>query len=173
MNLLLRLLWTRVVSRFRSRCDPMGPVRTPFRVLPTDLDVLRHVNNGTYLSMLDLARTDLIMRSGLLEKLNEKGWFAVVASESIRFRQSLRLFQRFVVETRVVGWDDRAIYIHHRFLRGDDVVAVAFIAARFLRRGGGTVDPAEVIALENPPPQQPPLPPWARRLADAHGEIPR
>ena len=177
MNLLFRLLWTRVVSRFRSPCGPLGPVRTPFRVMPTDLDVLRHVNNGAYFSLLDLARADLLIRSGLLPRLLERGWFAVVSAESIRFRRSLRLFDRFVVETSVVGWDHRAVYIHHRFLRGDESVAVAFVAARFLRREGGDVAPAEILALTDAAeasdlPDPTALPEWARALAEAQGGMP-
>lgn len=180
MNLYFRVLWTRLVSRFRAPCGPLGPIRTPFRVMPTDLDVLRHVNNGVYFSLLDLARADLLTRSGLLPRLTERGWFAVISAESMRFRRSLRLFERFDVETTVVGWDDRAVYIHHRFLRGDDAVAVALVAARFLRREGGAVAPREVLALtdhdgpdhDGVPAASPELPEWARSLAEAHAGIP-
>jgi hypothetical protein len=65
VNLLLRTVWLVLTARFRSRCHVLGPVRTPFRVLPTDLDVLRHMNNGVYKSLLDLARTDLMGHAGL------------------------------------------------------------------------------------------------------------
>ena len=171
MNLFFRLLRVRLLSRFRPRCSVLGPVRTPFRVLPTDLDVLRHVNNGVYLSLMDLARVDLMIRSGLLGPLRERGWYPVVAAETIRFRRSLELFQRFAVETRVVGWDERVFFVHQRFLRGDDVVAAAFVAARFLRRGG-TVPPAEVLELAGLDPAPPTPPEWARRLARAQGGLP-
>lgn len=166
MNLYLRLLWMRLVSRLRPACSVLGPVRTPFRVWPTDLDVLRHVNNGVYLSLLDLARIDLIIRSGLAPKLKERGWFPVVAAESIRFRKSLTLFQRFEVETVVLGRDEKAIYVHQRFVRGDAEIASALIAARILRRAGGAVTPDEVLALTEHR-EAPELPEWARTLAAA------
>lgn len=172
MNLLFRLLWLLVVSRFRSRCDVLGPVRTPFRVLPTDLDVLRHVNNGVYLSLLDLARTDLMIRSGLFGPVRRRGWYPVVTAESIRFRRSLTLFQRFHVETRVLGWDDRSIFLSQQFVLGDTVVASALVTGRFLR-SGGTVAPAEVLALAGVDPDRaPPMPPWAAALADAQEALP-
>ena len=166
MNLFLRLLWLKLVSRFRPRCPPFGPVRTPFRVLPSDLDVLRHVNNGVYFSLMDLARIDLITRSGLLPKLEARGWFPVVAAESMRFRKALTLFQRFEIETTVVGRDEKAIYVHQRVLRGDDEVASALIAGRFLRRGGGTVSPDELLELIGVA-DAPELPDWARAVAEA------
>lgn len=163
MNLFLRLLWLRLVGRFRSRSDLLGPVLTPFRVWPTDLDVLRHVNNGTYFSLLDLGRMDLLQRAGLAGKLRRRGWFPVVTGETMGFRRALTLGQRFRVETRVLGWDERSFYLHQRFLRGDDMIAGGLVVGRFLRREGGSVPPSEVAALVGRP-ESPELPAWARRL---------
>lgn len=163
MNLFMRLLWLRLVGRFRSRTDLLGPVRTPFRVMPSDLDVLRHVNNGVYLSLLDIARMDLLQRAGLAGELRRRGWFPVVTAESIGFRRSLTLFQRFDVETRVLGWDERSFYIHQRFLRGDAVIAGALVVGRFLRASGGSVSPLEVAELGGVD-ASPTIPEWALRL---------
>ncbi len=172
MNLFFRLMWLRVAARFRSRCGVLGPVRTPFRVLPTDLDVLRHVNNGVYLSFMDLARVDLMSRSGLMPALTTRRWYPVVTSETIRFRRSLTLFQRFDIETRVLGWDAKAFFVEQRFIRGHSAIASAFVIARFLRPGG-SVAPAEILAaaeLSDLP--EPVLPDWAGRLASAHAGLP-
>jgi acyl-CoA thioesterase FadM len=171
VNLLLRLVWLVLTARFRSRCPVLGPVRTPFRVLPTDLDVLRHMNNGVYLSLLDLARTDLMIRSGLMTPVRERGWYPVVTAESIRFRRSLTLFQRFHIETRVHGWDEKSFVIEQRFTRGDDTVAIALVAGRFLGPQG-SVPPADVLALGGLDPASPPLPEWAARLAGAQQDMP-
>ncbi len=46
-----------------------------FRVLPTDLDVLGHMNNGVYLSIMDLGRMDLLQRSGIWSRLFGAGIF--------------------------------------------------------------------------------------------------
>jgi YbgC/YbaW family acyl-CoA thioester hydrolase len=161
MNLLLRLMVFQLIGTWRTRCDVLGPCLTPFRVAPTDLDVLGHMNNGIYFSLLDLARMDLLRRSGLLSKLRAKGWYAVVAAESIQFRKSLRLLQRFDVETRVLGWDAKAFVIAQRFLRDSDEVASAVIRVRVLRKKGGAVAPAEVLAVADKPVASPDLPAWA------------
>lgn len=147
MNLFFRLAWLWIVGRFRSRVPAEGPCRTPFRVLPTDLDVLRHVNNGVYLSLMDLARVDLMRRSGLFAELARRGWYPVVTAETIQFRRSLEPFERFSIVTRVLGWDDRAIVVGQEFERGGETVARALVRARFLRREGGTVPVDEVVAL--------------------------
>jgi YbgC/YbaW family acyl-CoA thioester hydrolase len=160
MGLFLRLLLLLATAPLRSRCGALGPSRKRFLVLPTDLDVLGHVNNGVYLSMLDVARVDLMLRSGAFARLHSHGYFAVVAAETIRFRRSLRLFQRFDVETRVLGWDEKAFILEHRFMRGEELVAEAVIRSRFLKRGGKTIGTAEVLeALGNTGPS-PELPAW-------------
>jgi len=161
MNLFFRLLLLVLTAPFRPRCDVLGPTRKRFLVWPPDLDVLLHVNNGVYLSMLDVARTDLMLRSGVALRLRKHRVYPVVAAQTIRFRRSLQLFQRFEVETAVIGWDEKAFIIQHHFWRGDQVVAEAIIRSRFLRRGGGTVNCQEVLDLIGKSNlASPDLPPW-------------
>lgn len=147
MNLFFRLFWLSIAGRFRSSVAVLGPCRTSFRVLPTDLDILRHVNNGVYFSLMDLARLDLLARAGLSAGIAARGWYPVVVAETIQFRRSLLLFQRFFIETRVLGWDEKAFVLEQRFLRGDEAIASALVRARFLSREGGSVSPADIVAL--------------------------
>ncbi len=163
MNLFLRLLWQLLAGRSRAACPPLGPCRTPFRVWPTDLDILRHVNNGVYLSIMDLARVDLLRRAGLLRGIVARGWYPVVTGETIQFLRSLELFDRFVIETRVLGWDDRYILLEQRFERGRETVAVALVAGRFLARGGGTVTPQEIVDVGGRRVESPAIPDWVAR----------
>jgi len=147
VNLWLRLLWLLLASPRRAPVPPLGPCRTPFRVLPSDLDVLRHVNNGVYLSMMDLARVDLMMRAGLARKLRQRGWYPVVVAQTIRYRRSLTLFQAFTIATRVLGWDEKAFVLEQRFERGGETVANALVRARFLSTAGEKIRPQEILAL--------------------------
>lgn len=163
MNLYWRLLWLMLTRSLRPPCGVLGPCLTPFRVLPTDLDLLRHVNNGVYFSLLDVARIDMMQRSGLAAYVRAQGWYPVVTAETIQFRRSLHLLQRFAIESRVVGWDERAFLIHHRFLRKKSVLAEAAVQARFLRKGGRTVSPHEVIATHGVGVTMPETPEWIAR----------
>lgn len=157
MNLLFRLVWTALARRWRPAVPPFGPCLTPFRVLPTDLDVLFHVNNGVYLSMMDVARVDLMHRAGLMGKLAKRGWYPVVVAETIQFRRSLELFDRFDIETRVLGWDEKAMLLEQDFIRRGEIVATAVVRSRFLIRGGGSVAPSELAALAGESPVSPAL----------------
>ena len=155
MNKLFRLLWVLLASRHRAAVPPLGPCRTPFRVWPTDLDLLWHVNNGVYFSIMDLARIDLMTRAGMARRIRARGWYPVVVAETIQFRRSLNPFQRFEIETRVLGWDEKAIVLEQQFFRGAESIAHALVRARFLSRGGGSVSPGELVALFGLPPESP------------------
>lgn len=168
MNLYFRLLWLALVGRRRAPVPALGPCRTPFRVLPTDLDVLRHVNNGVYLSLMDVARVDLMNRAGLAGVLRARRWYPVVVAETIQFRRSLTLFQRFEIETRVLGWDDKAFVLEQQFVRGEEAIAAALVRARFLARDGGTVTPAEIVSASGEPVTRPEMPADAARWNEDH-----
>jgi acyl-CoA thioesterase FadM len=163
MNMFLRLFWLMLIGRLRRPCPPLGPCRTPFWVIPTDLDILRHMNNGVYFSILDLARIDLMQRSGVAKQITERGWYPVVVSETIQFRKSLQLFDRFVVETVILGWDDKAFLLEQTFIRKNEALASAIIRARFLKRSGGSVLPTELLALTGVSTNSPELPEWVAR----------
>lgn len=137
--------------------------RLPMRVLPTDLDLNRHMNNGVFLSVLDLGRFDLLIRNGIWDIVRERGWYPVVVSESITFRRSLTLWQKFVIETRVSGYDDKAVFVDQRIVVDGEIFAQAVIRARFLRKTGGTVAVAELIDAIGTVPPELRIPDWQVR----------
>jgi acyl-CoA thioesterase FadM len=168
MNLYLRLLWLALTAWMRPPAPIIGPVRTRFCVWPSDLDVLLHVNNGVYLSMMDLGRVDLMKRAGMFGRVTRRGWYPVVVAQSIRYRRSLKLFDRFAIETRVLGWDQKAFLIEQRFERGGEIVAHALVRARFLSKRGETVSPAEVLAVADSVPPMPVIPEHAAQWNADH-----
>lgn len=169
VNLTFRLLLLTLRVRLtpRRRLSLWDESRTPFRVTLTDLDPLRHVNNGKYLSLLDLGRLDLMLRSGFWATIAEHGWYPVVAAQTITYKRSLTLGQRFELRSRVLGVDERAVYMEQTFTRRGAVVARAVVQARFLRRTGGPVTPDELLAAADPAPRDLTLPDWVSAWADA------
>ena len=175
MNMIFRLLWVWLRARLavghREPVPVLGPCETPFVVKLRDLDLMMHVNNGRYLSIMDVARVDLMLRSGTLGRMRARGWYPVVASQTIVYGRSLKLFERFVVRTRVIGWDARCIYLAQDFLKDGDgetsAVARAVVQARFLGPKGERV-PTEAllsaIGVTDPPE---PLPGWVTDWAEA------
>jgi acyl-CoA thioesterase FadM len=140
VNKLLRTLWLLLVSsRRRSRLGILDVAHTPFRVRPTDIDILRHMNNGVYLSMADLGRFDLLIRSGVWETFNRLGWYPVVANQTISYRKSLDLWTKYDLQSKLVGADARGIFVEQRFVVNGEIYAQMVIRGRFLKRSGGTV----------------------------------
>jgi acyl-CoA thioesterase FadM len=160
VNLYLRLLVMRLTARRRGRLGIWDTARTAFRVLPNDLDLFGHMNNGRYLAIMDVARLDLLVRSGLWARVRARGWYPVVAGQTITYRRSLTLGQRYVVESRVLGMDDRWSYVEQTFLVGDEVAARAVVRNRFLRDSGGTVPATELAELVRPVPGDARMPDW-------------
>jgi acyl-CoA thioesterase FadM len=148
MNLLFRLLLVILRAMRSTRLDPMDVSVTAFRVLPNDLDLNIHMNNGRYLTIMDLGRVDLLVRTGLFREARKRGWFPVVGSIQIDYRRSLNPFQHYELKTRVIGWDDRWFIMEQTFVRDGKVVAEAVLKAMILSKGG-MVPTAEVMAAVN------------------------
>jgi hypothetical protein len=99
------------------------------------------------------------------DALNDQGWYAVVASETVTFRKSLALWQRFTVESRLIGHDDKGVYMEHRAVVGGEIYTRVIVRARFLRKGGGLVPHSELFAALHRPDNLPQLEEWMPRWA--------
>jgi acyl-CoA thioesterase FadM len=141
------------------------------RVWLTDLDELRHMNNGVYLSLLDHARLDLMLRSGAWRKMRAAGVYPVVTAQSVAYRKSLELGQRFQIESRIIGYDDRAVYIEQRVVSKGEIYARAFVQGRFLRDAGGVAPMEQVGELVGVVTADHPAPAWLTEWS-AHVSLP-
>jgi len=164
---MLVLVRARARLRREGRLAPTAVGRIRLTTLPTDIDVLRHMNNGRYLSLFDLGRWDLLVRTGLLGAMRDRGWYAVVSSETITFRKSLEPWRRFDVESRFIGHDEKALYLEHRAVVDGEVYARAIIRARMLKRSGGTLSHDEFFAAVGRPDDLPEIEPWMHDWAAA------
>ena len=162
MNLWLRLLRVRLAAQRGPRVSLWDTVATRFRVVTTDLDTVGHMNNGRYLTLLDLGRLDLMVRSGFWQRCRDRGWFPVVAGQTITYWKDLTLGQSFDVHTRVAGVDERWVYLEQTFRRGDVVHARALIRACFVERGRGRVPTAELDEELGGFPDHLSVPDWVR-----------
>ena len=147
MHLIFRTLLVFLRSPRRSALGVHDVGRMKLRVLPTDIDILGHMNNGIYPSIMDLGRMDLLIRSGVWAKMREHGIYPVMANETLTFRKSLGLGASFTLETRIAGYDGKAVYAEQRFVVGGEIFACAMTRARFLKKRGGVVSIAELAEL--------------------------
>lgn len=156
-----RLFRIRLAAGRRAPLDVADGVSVVHdRVWLTDLDELRHMNNGVYLSLLDHARLDLMLRSEVWQRLRAAKVYPVVTAQTVTYRKSLELGQRFDIETRIAGYDDRAVFIEQRFVVDGEIFARAFVEGRFLRDAGGVVPIDEVGRVVGVDTSAHPAPAW-------------
>lgn len=168
MKLYFRLIRTLLVALLRPRLGILDESVTSFRVWPNDLDLNLHMNNGRYLTIMDLGRVDLIVRVGLLRLLVRRRWVPVVGMATIRFRKSLRPFRKYRLTTRVVCWDDKWTYLEQRFEAGGEILAQAYVKTVF-RAGKRTLRSREVLRALDQEQRSPPMPSAIEALKLAEG----
>lgn len=159
MNLIFRVLavlWG--YWRHPGRRHALEPSVLTFRVLPNDLDPNWHMNNGRYLTIMDLGRLDLTLHSGLMRSIIRHRWMPVLGGAVIRYHRSLRPFQVYTLTTRIVGWDAKWLYIEQTF-DVDGKRAATGIVKGLIRAKDRSVPTAEVlheVGLDLPSPALPP-----------------
>lgn len=145
MHMIWRTIWIFIIKRFLKRSDINEVTEYSMRVLPTDLDLLLHVNNGIYFSLMDFGRWDMIFRNGVFDACMKRGWYSVVAAESIKFKKSLKLWDKFTLQTQLVSHDEKNIFIQQKFICRGELMATGLVKVRVLRKKGGTVPTEEVF----------------------------
>ena len=128
----IRLFKVVLSAPFRPRLEWGGNSKVEFLVWLSDLDVNLHMNNARYLAVMDLGRFDLILRSGLGKLVWREKLKPVVGSTLVRYRRSLAPFARFSLTTRIVGADEKWLFIEHRIERKGELICHAVVKALFL-----------------------------------------
>lgn len=125
MNLYLRLIWTGICSFFRPRIAYTEKASLSLIILPNDLDLNNHLNNGRYLTLLDLASIDFFLRCGVFNKLFKKGLKPIVGGIIVTYLKGLSLFERCTLTMQLEAWDDRWNYFRFEFVNSQGVVSAA------------------------------------------------
>lgn len=136
MNLWVRLLWLLLTAQRRGHLSlPRESSMLNFRVWPHDLDLSLHLNNGRYLTLMDLGRLDAMVRSGLWREVLRHKWTPIASAITIRFQRELRLFQKFRLDTKLLCWDASLVVMEQIFVF-DGGPREGQVAARALFKGG-------------------------------------
>ncbi len=159
MSLIFRMLWVWLRSLSAERL-PVGVASNRLRwvTLPNDLDINLHMNNGRYLTICDLNRVDLFIRTGLLRAMLAEGWIPIIAEHTMSYKRPLKLFQAYESVMELTHWDERAFYMKHTFLVGEKVVAEG-TSVGVVRGRGGVIPPEQVLERVRGQTGAQPLPP--------------
>lgn len=159
--------------RAQRLADVTETSRVHLRIMPNDLDLNGHVNNGRIYSLADLGRMDWFIRSGSMRVALRERWMPVVGDSSGRFIRQMKVLESFALETTLLGWDHKWLFMEHRMFRADGQLA-AIIAVRttFVPPEGGTVTPARLFSeLGLQARLSPPLPEWMQTWLAALNQL--
>lgn len=148
MHLIFRTLLLLIRSRRRSKLSIWDTSSLPMRALPTDVDIAVHINNGMYFSLMDLGRFDLMVRSGVWDLMRAKKWSPVVQAEQVTFRRSVNLWQKYSLETQLIGLDDKSVWFEQRFVVDGEIFVRAYVATRLIGPEGPVTNEEILAAVE-------------------------
>jgi acyl-CoA thioesterase FadM len=172
MSFLFRFLKVLFLALISPRAtDPFAPSRLNLRVWPNDLDLNVHVNNGRYLTLMDLGRLDLMMRNNGFKLWFGRGWQPLVALSMTRHFKALKVFQPFVLSSQLLGWDEKWIYFEQRFESRGKLYCVALVRG-LLAGAQGPIPTAQLLQeMKIPAQPSPELPSYVKDWIKAEGGI--
>ncbi|MBX2832210.1 MAG: thioesterase family protein [Rhodospirillales bacterium] len=170
MNLIFRLIRVVILSLLRPGLHPLDPSSLRFRAWPLDLDINVHMTNSRYFALMDLGRTELIIRNGIAKQMLKRKWQPVVSGSTMRFKRAIKPFQSFALETQALYWDDKGFYLEQRFVSGGKTLALGVVKAVFVGPNG-IVPPDEVCRLVGADEASPSMPDWLSGWPDMESAI--
>lgn len=144
----------------------------------TEMDYNFHKSNSTYFSDLDVSRTTLVMNlytpgmqliSRELDaqrhengKKKFPGMISVVlGSVYCSFKKAIIAYERYEMQSKIVGWDEKWLYVVTYFLRpekkkgqGKTLLAVG-ISEYVAKKGRYTISPAKILTASGLIPEPP------------------
>jgi acyl-CoA thioesterase FadM len=137
---------------------------------PWDIDPWMELNNGRTLTLYDLGRVPLAIRTGLVRTLKAEGWGLTVAGSSIRFRRRVRAFDRIEMRSGFVGHDARFLYVSQAMFRDGEALSNALIRGAVTSADG--IVPTDRLLAAMGVEWDSPLPHWVAAWAEAEGRRP-
>lgn len=134
----------------------LGTDEVTARVLPWDLDINLHLNNGRYLNYMDYARIHLLGRLGLINNFFSRKYTGLVGSIDVTYRRSLDFNVRFTISSQIIFWDDKWFYIEQIF-RGPKGLATHALVKQLFRGPEGNLLPQTIVDRIEPGLASPPL----------------
>lgn len=174
MNLYFRLIYMLIASFFKEKLpSALSTGSLYFHVLPTDLDLNGHMNNGRYLTIMDIGRMDFVLRVKLAGYVIKNGYIPVLSSAKMRYRIPLMPFEEYELQTRILCWDDKWVFMEQRFIIADGpkagvAAAIGLIKGSFYDKNTKTTVPTgDIIKAIGHSEDSPAMPDYIQKWQEA------
>jgi acyl-CoA thioesterase FadM len=125
MNLYLRLIWAMFRAWRQPRIVPGDTITRTLRVWPNDIDINGHMNNGRYLTVVDLMIIEYFVRTGFAQAMIKAGWRPMSGGSFVTYRKGLRPMQRYTLSFTLDAADDVWNYMRYEFRKLDGTLCAA------------------------------------------------
>ena len=133
------------------------------RVWPQDIDPFWELNNGRYVTLLDLGRFAFGGRVNIYKFLKKHNWALTITGTYNEYRHRLRLFQSFHLKTQIIGYDENWFYFFQKLDRKNKVHMASIVKFSFTSKNG-IVKPKEVLEASGQPYEPDKLPTWITEI---------
>ena len=161
----LRLARVLFRSKFKSKLNfySRDSDCIPMMVLPQDIDPFMELNNGRYVTLLDLGRYGYGSRVNINSFLKKQKWSLTITGTYNEYRYRLRLFQRFKLKTKIIGYDENWFYFFQKIERNEKTHMASVVKYAFTSKNG-IVKPKEVVEAMGEPYDPTQLPSWVTEI---------
>ena len=164
---LLRLIRVVVKSQFKEKLSFDNDYTDSINliVLPQDIDPFMELNNGRYVTLLDLGRFSLGAKVNMVSFLKRNNWSLTIIGTYNEYRYRLRLFQRFILKTKIIGYDEKWFYFFQKVERNGKTHMASIVKFAFTSKKG-LVSTKEVITAMDIEYDPNSLPSWIKELTE-------
>lgn len=146
MRSLIRILFMVFNKWKKPSQQPFETNIAHMRVGITDIDFNFHMNNAKYLNKMEMGRWIESYENGLLPILKKEKVLFFVAAIEITFLKEMKVFEKYQVETTMVGADEKYIYMEQMLRVRDKLCAHAIFKVAMLK-GGKIFFPEKLMSL--------------------------
>lgn len=131
--------------------DPLETSILKLRVNIWDIDVFWELNNGRYLTLMDLGRFHLGKQAGLFDILKKRKWGLMVAGVNSKYRYRLRYGAKFELHTKLLGYDEKWFFFHQQVILDDKIHSQALVKTGVTSKDGlvKSIEMIKELGLEN------------------------
>ena len=164
---LLRLIRVVVKSQFKKKLSFDNDYTDSINliVLPQDIDPFMELNNGRYVTLLDLGRFSLGAKVNMVSFLKRNNWSLTIIGTYNEYRYRLRLFQRFILKTKIIGYDEKWFYFFQKVERNGKTHMASIVKFAYTSKKG-LVSTKEVITAMDIEYDPNSLPSWIKELTE-------
>ena len=129
------------------------------------------MNNGRILTLFDLGRFDLSIRTGLSKILRQNRWGLAVAGGSARYRKRVRMLDKVTMRTQLAGVDDKWFFVSQSMWVKGQPTSSALLRT-CITKGGRALPSSEVLDAMGLASWPHALPAWVAEWSEADATRP-